>query len=90
MENETITVTNTESGKSMNVVVLNKRVTQISVVVGTGVHNVQCHLIPTKNGQAYVGSIMGRELIYHRSREQVQADLDRVNPAMKKSRIFKK
>ena len=90
MQNETITVINTDSGQSMDVVVLNKRAAQITVVIGKGVHNVQCDLVPTKNGQAYVGSIMGRELIYHRSREQVQADLDLVNPALKKSRVFKK
>ena len=90
MQNETITVINTESGLSMEVVVLNKRAAQITVVIGKGVHNVQCNLVPTKNGQAYVGSIMGREIVYHRSREQVQADLDFVNPALKKSRIFKK
>jgi len=90
MQNETITVINTESGLSMDVVVLNKRAAQITVVIGKGVHNVQCNLVPTKNGQAYVGSIMGREIVYHRSREQVQADLDFVNPALKKSRVFKK
>ena len=90
MHNETITVINTESGKSMDVVVLNKRAAQITVVIGKGVHNVQCDLVPTKNGKAYVGSIMGREIVYHRSREQVQADLDFVNPALKKSRVFKK
>ena len=90
MHNETITVINTESGQSMDVVVLNKRAHLITVVIGKGVHNVQCDLVPTKNGKAYVGSIMGRELIYHRSREQVQADLDLVNPALKKSRVFKK
>ena len=90
MQNETITVINTDSGQSMDVVVLNKRANLITVVIGKGVHNVQCDLVPTKNGKAYVGSIMGRELIYHRSREQVQADLDLVNPALKKSRVFKK
>ena len=90
MHNETITVINTESGQSMDVVVLNKRAAQITVVIGKGVHNVQCDLVPTKNGQAYVGNIMGREIVYHRSREQVQADLDLVNPALKKSRVFKK
>ena len=90
MKNETITVINTESGQSMDVVVLNKRAHLITVVIGKGVHNMQCDLVPTKNGKAYVGNIMGRELIYHRSREQVQADLDLVNPALKKSRVFKK
>ena len=88
MQNETISVTNTDSGQSMNVVVLNKRVNQITVVIGEGIHNVQCELTPTRNGQAYAGSIMGREIVYHRSREQVQADLDHDNPAMKKSRKF--
>jgi hypothetical protein len=29
---------------------------------------------------------MGRELIYERSRVQVQADIDRLNPALRKSR----
>jgi hypothetical protein len=90
MQNETITVVNTESGRSMDVVVLKKRADLITVVIGEGVHSVQCDLTPTKNGLAYVGSVMGREMIYHRGREQVQADLDRVNPALKKSRRFKK
>ena len=72
----------------MEVVVLHKRANQITVVIGEGVHNVQCDLIPTKNGQAYAGNIMGREIVYLRSREQVQADLDRNNPALKKSRKF--
>ena len=90
MKNETITVVNTESGQSMDVIVLNKRAAQITVVIGKGVHNVQCDLVPTKNGQAFAGSVMGREIVYHRSRDQVQADLDRDNPALKKSRTFKK
>ena len=30
-----------------------------------------------------VGSIRGREIVYERSREQVQADIDRVNPTMR-------
>lgn len=90
MKNEIITVVNTESGQSMDVIVLNKRAGQITVVIGKGVHNVQCDLVPTKNGQAYAGNVMGREIVYHRSREQVQAELDRDNPALKKSRTFKK
>ena len=90
MKNETITVVNTESGQSMDVIVLNKRAAQITIVIGKGVHNVQCDLVPTKNGQAFAGSVMGREIVYHRSRDQVQADLDRDNPALKKSRTFKK
>lgn len=90
MRNEIITVTNTESGQSMDVVVLHKRASQITVVLGQGIHSVQCDLTPTRNGQAYSGSVMGREIVYIQSREQVQADLDRNNPALKKSRVFKK
>jgi hypothetical protein len=29
---------------------------------------------------------MGREIVYERSREQVQADIDRLNPNLRKSR----
>jgi hypothetical protein len=29
---------------------------------------------------------MGRELVYARSREQVQADIDMLNPTLRKSR----
>tara|TARA_R110000782_G_scaffold33826_2_gene81309 strand:- start:3368 stop:3640 length:273 start_codon:yes stop_codon:yes gene_type:complete len=90
MQNETITVSNTESGQTMDVLVFDKRASQITVVIGEGVHSMKCDLTPTKNEQAYVGSVLGREIIYHYSREQVQAELDEVNPALKKSRSFKK
>ncbi len=90
MNNETITVVNTESEQSMDVVVFSKRADLITVVIGEGVHSVKCDLTPTKNQQAYVGSVMGREIVFHRSREQVQADLDHDNPALKRSRTFKK
>lgn len=88
MSNDTITVEVTESGQSMQVVVLHKRPERIDVVIGKGVHSVQCELIPTRNGQAYAGTVMGREIVYRHSREQVQAELDKVNPALKKSRRF--
>jgi hypothetical protein len=89
MQNETIMVTNTESGQTMEVVVLSKRANLISIVIGEGVHSVQCDLTPTKYGQTYAGSVMGREMIYHRSQEEVQAELDQLDPALKKSRKFK-
>ena len=88
MSNDTITVEVTESGQSMQVVVLHKRPDRIDVVIGTGMHSVQCELTPTRNGQAYAGTVMGREIVYRHSREQVQAELDKVNPALKKSRRF--
>ena len=76
----------TESGQIMEVVVLSKRASGIQVVLGEGIHNVKCELAPTRNGLAYAGSVMGREIVYERSREQVQADLDIANPALHKPR----
>ena len=74
----------TEAGQELEVVVLDKRASSIQVVVGQGVHSVKCTLSPTRNGLAYVGSVMGRELVYERSQQQVQADLDRLNPHVRK------
>ena len=75
----------TESGAVLDVVVLTKRAEAIQVVLGEGVHSVKATLSPTRNGLAYVGNVMGREIIYERSRDQVQADIDRLNPALKQS-----
>jgi len=55
-------------------------------VIGEGPHSVKCDLMPTRNGLAYAGSIMGRELVYERSKDQVQADINRLNPTMKDTR----
>ncbi len=86
MIDEKIKVKVTDTGQIIDVVVLNKRAERIQIVLGEGIHNVKCELAPTRNGMSYAGSAMGRELIYERSREQVQADIDRVNPALRKSR----
>ena len=43
-------------------------------------------LTPTRTGQAYVGNIRGREIVYERSREQVQADIDKAQAAGKEFR----
>ena len=75
-----------ENGQTMEVVVLSKRASAIQVVLGEGIHNVKCELTPTRNGLSYAGSIMGREIIYERSREKVQADIDLANPALRKPR----
>lgn len=76
----------TETGQLIEATVMNKRAEHIEVVIGEGVHNVKCQLTPTRNGLAYSGSVMGREVIYERSREQVQADIDRLNPNLRKPR----
>jgi hypothetical protein len=75
----------TESGQVLEVVVMSKRPDYIQVVLGEGTHSVKCDLTPTRNGLAYAGSVMGRELLYERSRAQVQADIDRLNPYVRQS-----
>lgn len=77
MNDEKITVRVTSSGQTLDVVVLEKRLNVIQVVLGEGVHNVRCELMPNRNGTAYVGNAMGREIVYERSREDVKADLVR-------------
>ena len=86
MDSEKIKVRITENGQTLEVVILNKRVDRIQVVLGEGVHNVKCELTPTKNGSAYVGTVVGREIVYEHSKAQVQADIDRLNPALKNTR----
>ncbi len=85
MNDEKIEVRVTESGQRLNVVVLDKRADRIQIVLGEGVHSVRCELTPTRNAQAYVGNAMGREIVYERPRSAVQADIDRVNPALRNS-----
>ena len=85
MPDEKIKVRVTETRQFMDVVVLNKRAERIEVVLGEGAHSVRCALTPTRTVAAYVGSVMGREIVYERSREQVQADIDKLNPAVRKS-----
>ena len=78
MDAETIKV-NMENGNAMDVVVFSKHPNAIEVVLGEGVHSMKCELTPTKNGTAFVGSVMGREITYFRSTDEVQADLDRAS-----------
>ena len=86
MNDEKIKVRATESGQVLEVVVLHKRAERIEVVLGAGVHSVRCELTPTRNGLAYAGNAMGREIVYERSRAQVQADIDRLNPTLRNTR----
>jgi len=84
MNDERIKV-KTETGQVLDVVVFSKRPESITVVLGEGVHSVKCTLSPTRNGLAYAGSVMGREIVYERSRDQVKADIDRLNPSVRGS-----
>jgi len=85
MQNETLKVRVTESGQLIDVLVYSKHVNHIEVVLGEGEHSVKCDLIPTRNGLSYAGNVMGREIVYERSRDQVQADIDRANPALRQA-----
>ena len=80
MNTETIKVRVTETGQTMDVVVLDKRPEVIQVVLGTGIHSVKCELKPTRTRSAYAGSVMGREIVYERTPDQVKADIARLNP----------
>ncbi len=85
MQTEKIKVRITQTGQNMDVVVYDKRVDHIQVVLGEGIHSVKCDLVPTRNGQAFVGEVMGREIVYERSRELVKADIDKLNPNLRPS-----
>ena len=82
MQTETVRL-KTEAGQTIDAVVLSKHADRIDVVIA---ESVRCSLTPTRNGLAYAGSIMGREIIYERSRDQVQADIDIRNPTLHKPR----
>ena len=77
MNDEKITVRATQTGQTLEVVVLTKRREFIEIVVGEGVHSVRCKLSPNRTGTAYVSSVMGREVVYERTRDQVALDIDR-------------
>lgn len=88
MNDEKIKVRITETGQTLDVVVLSKRAERIEVVLGEGVHSVRCELTPTRLGKSYAGSVMGRELIYEHSREQVQADIERLHPHVRPTKRY--
>ena len=67
----------TESGQTLDVLVTSLKADAIWVLVGEGPHSSKCKLEPTRNGLAYAGSIMGREIIYQKSVKEVQEQLAR-------------
>ena len=76
MNEQKIKVRVTETDMVMEVAVFSKREDRIEVVLGEGVHSVKCELLPNATGNAYVGSAMGREIVYERSRDEVKADVE--------------
>lgn len=81
MDNEKIKV-QAETGQTLEVMVSSKKAEAIWIVLGEGIHNAKCKLTPSRNSLAYVGSVLGREIIYERSVKQVKADIDRENRAL--------
>ncbi|HEY3077297.1 MAG TPA: hypothetical protein VGJ74_19165 [Burkholderiales bacterium] len=79
MQIEKIKVRLTSTHQEVEVTVFSKRAEAIEVVIGEGTHSVRCTLTPTRNGFAYAGNAMGREIVYERSRAQVESDLKREN-----------
>ena len=75
MQIEKIKVRITSTQQEVEVTVFSKRAEAIEVVIGEGTHSVRCTLTPTRNGLAYAGNAMGREIVYERSRSQVEAEL---------------
>lgn len=67
----------TESGQALDVIVTSFKADAIWILLGEGPHSSKCKLEPTPNGLAYAGSIMGREIIYERSVQDVQAEIAR-------------
>ena len=86
MDTEKIVVRVTETDQTMEVSVFDKSPRKIEVLLGEGVHSVKVELTPTANGFAYVGSAMGREIVYECTPEQVKADLDAENHDYRDSR----
>jgi hypothetical protein len=76
LENDRIKV-KTESGKALDVIVTSFKSDAIWILVGEGPHSSKCKLEPTRNGLAYAGSIMGREIIYEQTVKEVQEKIAR-------------
>ena len=76
MNEQKIKVRVTENDMIMEVTVFSKHQDRIEVVLGEGVHSVKCELLPTATCAAYVGSVMGREIVYERSCDEVKADVE--------------
>lgn len=88
MTDERIKLRVTETGQTIEAVVMSKRPHAITVAIGEGVHNVKCELTPTRNALAYAGRVMGREVVYELSRRQVEAEIEKLNPVVPRPRRY--
>ncbi len=64
-----------ETGQTIEVVVTSISAAAIWILIGEGPHSSKCKLEPTRNSLAYAGSVIGREVIYQRSVQDVQEEL---------------
>lgn len=74
----------TESDQTIEAVVTSYKVDAIWILLGQGDSSIKCKLEPTRNGLAYAGSVMGRELVYQCSVKKVQEQIAssvQTNPA---------
>jgi hypothetical protein len=74
-QRETITLRTRLGDQRTDVLVLSKRADRIQIMLQEGVHSLFCELKPTADGLAYSGTSLGREILYERSRESVEADI---------------
>ncbi len=65
----------TKSGQQIEVLVTSFKADETWVLLGEGPHSSKCKLEPPRNGLAYAGSVMGREIIYQRSVQDVRQEL---------------
>ena len=75
MQNSDKIQVETESGQTLDVVITSFSADAIWILIGEGPHSSKCKLEPTRNGLAYAGSVIGREIIYQRSVQDVRAQL---------------
>jgi hypothetical protein len=74
-QRQTITLRTKGGGQTIEARVLSKRADRIQVMLNEGAHSVFCELKPTPDGLSYVGTSLGRDMVYERSRAQVEADV---------------
>ena len=72
---ETITVRCRSGDRPIEALVLSKRGDRIQIMLYEGSHSVFCELKPTSDSLAYAGTSLGREIVYERSRAQVEAEI---------------
>ena len=74
-QRETITLRTRLGDQRTDVLVLSKRADRIQIMLNEGSHSVFCELKPTADALSYVGTSLGRDIVYERSRKDVEADI---------------